>query len=157
VNVPALRALFILAAAAAACFSLVHSDIWYLVLIAAGVFVLVALKKQDSGDDTTILLLASGEVLVVAVAAASFLSGFVVQCAVIGAVLAAGRGMADTRDRTFFALFCLAALGGAILFDRSNQLLLPFLAATALVAAATAIVIGVLEIRDRRTYSGATE
>ena len=82
---PLLRILFVLIAAAAAVFSLQQGDTWYLRLIAAAVFVLVAFLRQGS-DDTRILLLASGEILVIAVAAASFWTGFVVQCAVIGAV-----------------------------------------------------------------------
>jgi hypothetical protein len=53
-----------------------------------------------------------------------------------------------------FALFCCAALGGALILDRSNQVLLPFLALAAGVAGVTAIVVGVQELRERRMFSG---
>ena len=113
----------------------------------------MAFLRQGS-DDTRILILAAGEVLVIAVAAASFWTGFIVQCAVIGAVLVDGKVPADSRDLTLFALYCIAALTGAIIFDRSNQVLLPFLAVTAIVAAATVTFIGVQEMRERRMYAG---
>ena len=150
---PLVRILFVLIAAAAALYSLVQGDSWYLRLIAAAVFVLVAFIHQGS-DDTRILILAAGEVLVIAVAAVSFFTGFIVQCAVIWAVLVDGGVPADTRDRTLFALYCIAALTGAIIFDRSNQMLLPFLAVTAIVAATTVTFIGVQEMRERRMYAG---
>ena len=146
---PLLRILFVLVAAAAALFSLAQGDYWYLTLITAAVFVLAAFIRQGS-DDTRILILASGEILVIAVAEASFWTGFIVQCAVIGAVLMEEKVPADTRDLTLFAIFCIAALLGAIILDRSNQVLLPFLLVTAMVAVTTVIFTGIQEMRERR-------
>src|SRR5665647_1364824 len=150
---PPVRILFVLTAAAAALLSLAQGDSWYLRLIAAAVFVLAAFLYHGS-EDNRILILATGEVLVIAVAAASFFTGFIVQCAVIGAVLADGMVPADTGNRTLFALYCIAALTGAIIFDRSNQVLLPFFLITAIVAAATVAFVGVQEMRERRMYAG---
>jgi hypothetical protein len=150
---PPLRILFVLAAAAAALFSLAQGDSWYLRLIAAAVFVLAAFVKQGSGDNR-ILILAAGEVLVIAVALSYFWTGFIVQCAVIGAVLADGMVPAGSGNRTLFVLYCIAALTGAIILDRSNQVLLPFLLLTAIIAAATVTFVGVQEMRERRMYAG---
>jgi len=150
---PLVRILFVVTAAAAALFTLPQGNSWYLRLIAAAVFVLAAFMKQDS-DDNRILILAAGEVLVIAVAAASFWPGFIIQCAVIGVILGDGMVPADTGNRTLFALYCIAALIGAIIFDRSNQVLLPFFVVTAIVAAATVIFVGVQEMRERRMYAG---
>lgn len=150
---PPVRILFVLTAAAAALLSLAQGDSWYLRLIAAAVFVLAGFIHQGS-EDNRILILAAGEVLVIAVAAASFFTGFIVQCAVIGAVLADGMGAADSGYRTLFALYCIAALTGAIIFDRSNQVLIPFFVVTAIVAAATVAFVGVQEMRERRMYAG---
>jgi hypothetical protein len=123
---PPVRILFVIIAAAAALFSLFLGGSWYLRLIASMVFVPAAFIHQCS-EDNRIIILAAGEVLVIAVAAASFWAGFIVQCAVIGAVLVNGMVPADTGNRTLFALYCIAALIGAIIFDRSNQVVLPFL------------------------------
>ncbi len=150
---PLVRILFVLTATAAALFTLPQGDSWYLRLIAAAVFVLAAFIKQDS-EDNRILVLAAGEVLVIAVAAASFWAGFIIQCAVIGAILVDGMVPADTGNRTLFTLYCIAALICAIIFDRSNQVLLPFFMVTAIVAAATVIFVGVQEMRERRMYAG---
>ena len=153
-KIPVVRILFVLIAAVAALSSLVQGTSWYLTLIATGVFVLAAFVKQ--GDDTTIFILASGELLVIAVAALSFWTGFIVQCAVIGAVLTGGRVPADTRDLAFFSFWCIAALTGAIIFDRSNQVLIPFLVVTVIVAATTVILVSALEMRERLLYAGGT-
>jgi hypothetical protein len=150
---PPIRILFVLTAAAAALLSLAQGESWYLRTIAAAVLVLAAFLHQGS-EDNRILILAAGEVLVIAVAAASFWTGFIVQCAVIGAVLADGKVPADSGNRTFFALFCIAALTGAIIIDRSNQVLLPFFLITAIVAAATVAFVGVQEMRERRMFQG---
>jgi hypothetical protein len=150
---PPIRILFVLTAAAAALLSLAQGESWYLRTIAAAVLVLAAFLHQGS-EDNRILILAAGEVLVIAVAAASFWTGFIVQCAVIGAVLADGKVPADSGNRTFFALFCIAALIGAIIIDRSNQVLLPFFLITAIVAAATVAFVGVQEMRERRMFQG---
>jgi hypothetical protein len=150
---PVVRILVVLIAAVAALFSLDQGQSWYLTLIAAAVFVLAAFTQQGS-DNNRILILASGEILVIAVAAASFWVSFVVQCAVIGAVLLDGRFPADTRDLTFFGIYCIVALTCTIIFDRSNQVLLPFLTVTAMVAATTVILVGVQEMRERRMYAG---
>jgi hypothetical protein len=150
---PPVRILFVLAAAAAALFSLAQGDSWYLRLIAAAVFVLAAFVKQGS-EDSGILILAAGEVLVIAVATSYFWAGFIVQCAVIGAVLADEKVSAGSGNQTLFALYCIAALIGAIIFDRSNQVLLPFFLITAIIAAATVAFVGVQELRERRMYAG---
>jgi hypothetical protein len=150
---PPVRVLFVLSAAAAALFSSAQGNSWYPGLIATAVFVLAAFLRQGS-EDTRILILAAGEVLVIAAAISYFFAGFIVQCAVIGAVLVDGRVPAATGDRTLFVLYCIAALMGAIIFDRSNQVLLPFLVVTALVAAATVAFVGVQEMRERRMYAG---
>ena len=152
-NTPVVRILFVLIATAAAVFSLAQGDSWYLILLAAAVFILAAFIKQGS-DDNRIFILATGELLVIAVAAASFWAGSVVQCAVLGTVLLDGRVPVEPQDLTLFALCCIATLSCAIIFDRSNQVLLPFLVLTALVAATTVILVGVQEIRERRIYAG---
>ena len=151
-KVPIVRTLLVMAAAAAGVFFLLPAGTWYGLIAAAG-FVLAALLPLTS-DDNRVLLLATGELLVIAVAGTSFLGGVIVQCAVIGAVLFDTGGMPDTRDVAMFALFCCAALGGALILDRSNQVLLPFLALAAGVAGVTAIVVGVQELRERRMFSG---
>jgi hypothetical protein len=153
-KIPVVRILFVLIAAAAALFSLGHGDHGYLTLIALAVFILAAFIKLGN-DDNRIFILATGELLVITVAAASFWVGFVVQCAVIGAVLFDVRIPADFRDLPFFAFFCIAALTGAIIFDRSNSVLIPFLVVTTIVAAMTVILVSVQEIRERRLFSGA--
>jgi hypothetical protein len=147
-----MRVLLVVAAATAAVFFSLLTGTWY-GLIAAAVFVLAALLRLRS-DDKRVLLLATGELLVIAVAGPSFLGGVIVQCAVIGAVVFDGEGMPYIRDSILFGLFCIAALGGALILDLSNQVLLPFLALTAGVAGATAVLVTVQELRERRTYSG---
>ena len=148
-----LRNLCIITATATGLFSLLPGGPVYLVFIATAIFVMVALTRKGS-DDSLIFILATGEILVIVVAAVSFWAGVLVQCAVIGAVLAGGRVPADSRDRSVFVLYCIVALVGAIIFDRSNQVLVPFLAGTAAVAATAFIMTGVQEMRERRLYTG---
>jgi hypothetical protein len=147
------RALFVLIAAGAALFSLNQGHSWYLTIVAVAAFIVSAFIQRGS-DYTRILILASGEILVISVAAESLWVGFIVQCAVIGAVLSDGMVLAYARDLTFFGLYCLAALMGTIIFDRSNQVLLPFLTLTAIVSATTIILVSVQEIKERRMYAG---
>ena len=151
-KIPVVRGLLVMAAASIAVFFSLQTGTWY-GLIAAAVFVLAALPRLRS-DDKRVFLLATGELLVIAVAGPSFLGGVIVQCAVIGAVLFDGEGMPYTRDSILFGLFCTAALGGAFILYLSNQVLIPFLALTAGVAGATAILVAVQELRERRIYSG---
>jgi len=151
-NIPTIRIISALVAAAAAVSAMVQGTVWYLVVIAAAVFGVVIVLPRFR--DNRILLLASGELLVVAVAAASFWAGFIVQCAVIGAVVPDTRIPADRRDLTLVGLFCIAAFPCALFLDRSNQVLVPFLAVTAAAGAATVIFIGVGEMRERRRYAG---
>ena len=154
-KVPLMRVLCILAALAAMIFSVVTGGTWYLGPIAAALFVLAAVSSQ-SADDSRVLILATGELLVIAVAASSFPAGFIVQCAVIGAVLFDGEGLPGTRDSLLFALWCIAALAGAVVLYVSNQVLLPFLAITAGVAALTVLLVSVQEMRECRMYAGGT-
>ena len=155
-KIPVVRVLCIVVALAAAALAAAGSETWYPVLIAAAFFVLAALLRRGS-DDTRILLLATGELLVIAVAAVSFPAGFIVQCAVIGAVLFDRTGLPDTRDATLFALWCFTALAGAVVLDLANQVLLPFLVITVCVVAGTVLLVGVQEMQDRRRYSGGTQ
>jgi hypothetical protein len=150
---PIMRTLFILIAAGAALYSLDQGHGRYLPLIAVAAFILAAFIQQGS-DDTRILILASGEILVIAVAAASLWVSFIVQCAVIGAILFDGRVLSDTRDLTFFGLYCIVALTCTIILDRSNQVLLPFLTVTAIVGATTVMLVKVQEMQERRMYAG---
>ena len=155
-KIPVVRVLCIVAALAAAVVAAAGSETWYPVLIAAVFFVLAGMLRRGS-DETRILLLATGELLVIAVAAVSFPPGFVVQCAVIGAVLFDRTGLPDTLDATLFALWSITALAGALVLDRANQVLLPFLVITVCVVAGTVLLVGVQEMQDRRRYSGGTQ
>jgi hypothetical protein len=150
---PFVRGLAVMIGGASAFFSVSQGGTWYLVLIALLFFFLAAFIRADS-DDKTIFIIASGEVLVIAVGAASFWAGVIAQAAVIGVVLEDKGDMSDTRGRSFFALYCVAVFTGAFIFDLANQVLLPFLAGTAVVAAAAIIFAGVQEIQERRMYSG---
>ena len=150
-KLPGLRLLFVLAAVVASAITLGTGDFWYLTFIAATAFAIIAVT-QGENDNALILLLASGEILVIAVASASFFPGVLVQCAVIGAAFSSY--MTDAQDPTLFVLFCLATIGGAVILDRSNQALLPFVAITALVAGVTFVIIGVQEMRERRMFRG---
>jgi hypothetical protein len=154
-KIPTVRLLFVIAAAVATVLSLFSGELWYLRVIAAAVFVIAAFLPLE-GNDKRILLLASGELLVIAVADASFFTALVVQCAVIGAVLFDGTDFSGTRDLAIFSVWCIAALLVAIILDRSNQVLLPFLAITAGVVAVTGILIGLQEMRERRKFAGGT-
>jgi hypothetical protein len=146
-----LRLAFVIAAATATLFSLNQGDFWYLRIIAATVLVIAAVILPEN-DDTMIILLACGEVLVIAVATASFLVGALIQCAVIGAALSGDRAPADARDRNLFLLLCAGILGGAVILDRANQLLLPFLIMAVAVIAATFMLTGIQEMRERRLF-----
>ena len=154
-KIPVVRVLCIVAALAAAVVAAAGSETWYPVLIAAVFFVFAMMLRRGS-DETRILLLATGELLVIAVAAVSFPPGFVVQCAVIGAVLFDKKGLPDTLDATLFVVWCIAVLGGALVLDFANQVLLPFLVITGGVVAGTVLLVGVQEMRDRRRYAGRT-
>ncbi|GEM_PF-5549435 len=145
--------LFLLVAAGAAFLSLDPGHTWYLTLIAAAAIILAAFIQQDS-DDNRIFTLAFGEIVVIAIAAESFWVSFMVQCAVIGAVMFDGRFMGDTVDRRFFWLYCIIALLCTIIFDRSVQVLIPFLMVTTIVAVTTFILVGFQEMRERRMYAG---
>jgi hypothetical protein len=150
-KVAPLRLAFVLAAATGTLFSFVQGDFGILRLIAAAVVVIIAVIGPET-DDTLIFLLAAGEVLVIAVATASFLIGVLVQCAVIGAALSDDRVMPDRRDRNLFLLLCGAVLGGALVLERANQPLLPFVVMVAAGIAATFVITGVQEMRERRRY-----
>jgi len=151
-KIPAIRIISALIAAAAAASALVQGTGWYPVVIAVTVFGSAVVLPQLR--ENRIALLAAGELLVVAVAAVSFWAGVIVQCAVIGAVVPDARLPADKRDLTLVGFFCIAALACALFFDRSNMVLIPFLAVTAAAGAATIIFIGVGEMRERRRYAG---
>jgi len=150
---PLTRILFLLIVTGAALLSLDQHHSWYLTLIAIAVFIMAVFIQQES-DDSTIVILASGEILVIAIAAESLWLGFIVQCAVIGAVMYDGKILTDIRDLKFLGLYCLVAFICTLIFDRSNQVLLPFLTITAIVAATTGILVTVQEIRERRMYAG---
>ena len=154
-KIPVVRVLCIMVALAAAVSAAAGSATWYPVLIAGALVVLAGMLRRGS-DDIRILLLATGELLVIAVAAVSFPPGFVVQCAVIGAVLFDKKGLPDTLDATLFVVWCIAVLGGALVLDFANQVLLPFLVITGGVATITTLLVGVQEMRDRRRYAGRT-
>jgi len=152
-TVPRGKALFLAAAIGIAALSLTGGGDPLLRILAAAAFAAGALLKRGTDDDT-IFTLATGELLVIAVAASSFIAGFLVQCAVIGAALSGGRAPAGRGDAAIFVAYCLIALAGAIVLDRANQILLPFLAMTAIVAGATVAVTGIAELRERRKYAG---
>jgi hypothetical protein len=154
-KVPPLRLAFVLAAATGTLFSLVQGDFWILRLIAAAVVVMIAVIGPEN-DDTRIFLLAAGGVLVIAVATASFLIGVLVQCAVIGAALSDDRVPATARDRNLFLLLCGGILGGALILERVNQPLLPFIVMAATVAVTVFVFTGIQEMRERRLFRGET-
>jgi len=147
------KALFIAAATGITALSFLAGGDPVLRILAAAVFVAGALAGQG-GDDDTVVTLATGELLVIAVASASFYAGLAVQCAVIGAALLGGRAPAGRRDAPLFAAFCLAAIAGAVVLDRSNQILLPFLAMAGIVVAAALALTAIQELRVRRKYAG---
>ena len=151
--IPAVRIFCILVSLAATAFSITVSNTPYLGLIAAVVFVLAAYLRQGR-DDSRIFIIATGELLVIAVAATSFTAGFIVQGAVIGAVLFDKEGLPGNRDAILFTLWCVAALAVSAFLYFSNQVLLPFLAATAGVVAVTALLVGVQEMQEHRRYAG---
>ncbi len=150
---PFVRGLAVMIGGASAFFSVYQGGSWSIVLIALVFFFLAAFIRAES-DDTTIFIIASGEVLVIAVGAASFWAGVIAQCSVIGLVLEDRECLADSRGRSFFALYCIVTFTGAFIFDLANQVLLLFLAVTAVVAGAAIIFAGVQEIQERRMYSG---
>jgi hypothetical protein len=154
--IPAVRILCILTALAASAVSLAAATTPYLGFIAAVLFVLAAVLSGDP-KTTRILLLATGEILVIASASASFPAGVAVQAAVIGAVFFEKTGLPEQGDALQFALWCLAVLAGSAVLYFSNQVLISFLAITAGTAGITALLVIVLEIRERRTYAGGAE
>ncbi len=150
-TVPRTKVLFTAVALGIAVLSLPGGGDPVLRLLAAAAFVAGALLKRGTDDDT-VFTLATGELLVIAVGASSFIAGFLVQCAVIGAALTGTP--AARRDAAIFTAFCLIALAGAIVLDRANQVLLPFLVMIAVIIAAAVTVIGIAELRERRKYAG---
>lgn len=152
-NILLSRIIFIGIAAVTAILSLYQTVTWYFTVIITAIFVILAFTKGTS-EDNEILILASGELLVIAVATTSFWLGYIVQCAIIGAVMLDGKVPADTQDLKIFAFLCLAALICAIIIDRSNHMLLPFLTVTAIITGITITILGVQEMRDRRAYAG---
>ena len=149
------KVLFTATAAAATLLTLPYGSNVILRPIAAAVFVIASLLYLES-DDNTLLTLATGEILVIAVTESLFFAGFVVQCAVIGAAFSGGRAPAGIRDIPLFVLTCLVAGAGAVVLDSANNLLFPYLAMVAAVCAATVMVTGVSEIRERRNYAART-
>jgi hypothetical protein len=155
-TVPAVRILCLLAALGAAAVSFQAGTIPFMV-IASAVLVLLSVFVSRDREEARILILGTGELLVIATAAAFYPAGTAVQCAIIGAVLFDRPGLPEQRDVLVLALWCLAALAGAAVLYFSAQVLLPFLALTLGVAGATALIIGVQELRERRLYAGGTE
>jgi hypothetical protein len=149
---PLVRILAGIIAAGAAGVPITLGGSGYAGLIAAAVFILAAFIHEE--DTRKILMTASGEILVISLVPVSLFAGCCVQCAVIGVVLLDGSVPADTRDLTIFALCCITMLMAAVLFDRLNQILLPFLLVAAACVAGTVILVGVQEMRERRMYAG---
>lgn len=150
-TVPRAKLLFTAAALGIALLSLLGGGDPVLRLLAAAAFLAGALLQRGM-DDGTVFTLATGELLVIAVASSSFIAGFLVQCAVIGAALTGTP--AARRDAAIYTAFCLIALAGAIVLDRANQVLLPFLVLIAVTIAAAVAVTGIAELRERRKYAG---
>lgn len=150
-NVPRTKVLFAAAALAIAVLSLPGGGDPVLRLLAAAAFLAGALLKWGMDDDM-VFTLATGELLVIAVASSSFIAGFLVQCAVIGAALTGTP--AARRDAAIFTAFCLIALAGAIVIDRANQVLTPFLVMIAVITTAAVAITGIAELRERRKYAG---
>ena len=151
-NIQRIKVLFVPAAVAITALSLLTGNDVVLRILAAIAFLAGALMKRGT-DDNTLITLATGELLTIAVAASSFIAGFLVQCAVTGSVLFGGRAPTGERDAVCFVVFCLLALLGAIVLDRSNQPLAPFLAMVTIVVISTLALTGIEELRERRKYA----